>query len=80
MGADIMPQYLGWSSQDLHKLAGFRGLLDLAKSGLQATVLQLLHAHRATAKLGYIATSIFAGIMAEGFCTHLEEDRLPSQI
>ena len=33
-----------------------------------------MHAHKAAAKLGYIATSIFAGVMQEGFCTAEETE------
>ena len=50
-------------------LATVAPLLELAAAGLQRVVLRLLALHRATAKLGYIATSLLAGVVQEGFCT-----------
>ena len=64
----------GVTNYSYQKLQQFSTLLVIAKAALQAAVIQLLHAHKATAKLGYIATSIFAGIMQEGFCTAEETE------
>ena len=36
--------------------------------------LQLLSLHKATAKLGYIVTSLLSGVMQEGFCTANESE------
>ena len=64
----------GITKQSSQKLQQFNSLLAVAKAALQAAVIQTLHAHKATAKLGYIAISIFAGIMQEGFCTAEETE------
>ena len=64
----------GVTSQSSQKLQQFSKLLVIARAALQSAVIQSLHAHKATAKLGYIATSIFAGVMQEGFCTAEETE------
>ena len=56
------------------RLQQFKALLQIAGAALQAGVIQILHSHKATAKLGYIATSIFAGLLQEGFCTAEEAE------
>ena len=49
-------------------------LLVLAAGALQRlAAAQLLPLHKATAKLGYVAGSIFVGLLEEGFCTAEEE-------
>lgn len=44
-------------------------LLALAGGALQHLALQALLLHRATAKLGYVAAALLAGVVKEGFCT-----------
>lgn len=51
-----------------------KGLLSIVRAALQGLVVCYLQVHKATAKLGYIATSIFAGIMQEGFCVAEETE------
>lgn len=48
--------------------AGLAPLLGLQLAALRALGLQYLAVHRGTAKLAYIATSLFAGLVQEGFC------------
>ena len=50
-------------------LASAAPLLELAAAALQRVALQLLPLHRATAKLGFVATALLAGVVQEGFCT-----------
>lgn len=52
------------------KLQQLKDLLSLASMALQSLSAQYLCLHKATAKLGFIATSIFVGLLQEGFCTH----------
>ena len=49
-------------------------LLDIASSALQAQIVAYLGLQRATAKLGYVATALFAGLVQEGFCTFEESE------
>lgn len=56
------------------RIQQLRGLLSCVLAALRGLVLQCLYCHKATAKLGYIATSIFAGVMQEGFCTAEETE------
>jgi hypothetical protein len=50
-------------------LAATAPLLELAAAALQRVALQLLPLHRATAKLGFVATALLTGVVQEGFCT-----------
>ena len=59
----------GVSEEESTRLQHFASLLSMATAALRADTLQTLHCHKATAKLGFIATSIFAGLLQEGFCT-----------
>ena len=56
------------------RLQQFQRLLSISRAALRGLTLQSLHLHKATAKLGYIATSIFAGLLQEGFCTTEEAE------
>ena len=53
----------------MNGLAATAPLLELAAAALQRLALQLLPLHRATAKLGFVATALLAGVVQEGFCT-----------
>ena len=48
-------------------------LLALAAAALQRTGLAALALAKASAKLGYVAAALLAGVVAEGFCTAGEE-------
>ena len=49
--------------------AGVAPLLRVAAGALQRLGAQALPLHRATAKLSYVASSLFVGLLEEGFCT-----------
>lgn len=49
--------------------AGMAPLLRVAAGALQRLGAQALPLHRATAKLSYVAGSLFVGLLEEGFCT-----------
>ena len=53
--------------------AGLAPLLALAAAALQRTGLAALALAKASAKLGYVAAALLAGVVAEGFCTAAEE-------
>ena len=53
--------------------AGVAPLLALAAAALQRTGLAALALAKASAKLGYVAAALLAGVVAEGFCTAGEE-------
>jgi len=57
-----------------NRIQQLRGLLSIVLAALRGLIMQCLYCHKATAKLGYVATSIFAGIMQEGFCTAEETE------
>ena len=44
-------------------------LLRVAAGALQQLAVQYMPLHKATAKLGYVASSLFVGLLEEGFCT-----------
>ena len=54
------------AAQQLSELAPLLSEMALAHRRL---ALQYLGLHKATAKLGYVATSLLAGVVAAGFCT-----------
>ena len=43
-------------------------MLSMLRGALCQLALQYLAAHKATAKLAYVAASLFAGLVQEGFC------------
>ena len=49
--------------------AGVAPLLRVVAGALQRLGAQALPLHRATAKLSYVASSLFVGLLEEGFCT-----------
>lgn len=49
--------------------AALAPLLGMAAGALQAVGARYLALHKALAKLGYVASSLFVGLMQEGFCT-----------
>ncbi|EIE25917.1 hypothetical protein COCSUDRAFT_12734, partial [Coccomyxa subellipsoidea C-169] len=49
--------------------AALAPLLGMAAGALQAVAARYLALHKALAKLGYVAASLFVGLMQEGFCT-----------
>ena len=55
-------------------LGTLQPLLSLAGSSLRLLALQYLSLHRDTAKLGYITTSLMAGLVREGFCISEEAE------
>lgn len=59
-------------------MLGMLSMLQPLLVGVAATFrrlsLQLLHLHKAVAKLGYIVTSLLSGVMQEGYCTASETD------
>ena len=55
-------------------LGTLQPLLSLAGSSLRLLALQYLFLHRDTAKLGYITTSLMAGLVREGFCISQEAE------
>lgn len=44
-------------------------LLRMAAGALQQLGAQLMPLHKATAKLSYVTSSLFVGLLEEGFCT-----------
>ena len=44
-------------------------LLRVAAGALQNLAAQYLPLHKATSKLSYVASSLFVGLLEEGFCT-----------
>jgi hypothetical protein len=50
-------------------LCALRPMLGMARGALQRVGLAYLPLARATAKLGYVAASLLAGVVQEGFCT-----------
>ena len=55
-------------------LGALQPLLSLAGSSLRLLALRYLSLHRDTAKLGYITTSLMAGLVREGFCISEEAE------
>ena len=55
-------------------LGALQPLLSLAGGSLRLLALQYLSLHRDTAKLGYITTSLMAGLVREGFCISEEAE------
>lgn len=51
------------------RAAGIAPMLRIAAGALQHLGAQYLPLHKATAKLGYVASSLFVGLLEEGFCT-----------
>ena len=49
--------------------AALAPLLAMAAGALQAVAARYLVHHKALAKLGYVVSSLFVGLMEEGFCT-----------
>ncbi len=58
----------------LGSLGALQPLLSLAGGSLRLLALQYLALHRDTAKLGYITTSLMAGVVREGFCISEEAE------
>ena len=44
-------------------------LLRVAAGALQRLAVRFMPLHKATAKLSYVASSLFVGLLEEGFCT-----------
>ena len=53
--------------------AALAPLLSLAAAAVQRTGLAALGLAKASAKLGYVATALLAGVVEQGFCTASEE-------
>lgn len=51
------------------RAAGIAPMLRIVAGALQRLGAQYLPLHKATAKLGYVASSLFVGLLEEGFCT-----------
>ena len=69
----------GVSAADSRKLQQLKGLLSISCTALESLAVQYLCLHKGTAKLGFIATSIFAGLLQEGFCTTEEGEGKEAQ-
>ena len=50
-------------------------MTSMAAKALECLILQALQLHKSTAKLTYISSSIFAGLLKDGFCTEEEADK-----
>ncbi len=57
------------SGADGRRGAGIAPMLRIAAGALQCLGAQYMLLHKATAKLGYVASSLFVGLLEEGFCT-----------
>ena len=51
------------------RAAGIAPMLRIVAGALQRLGAQYLPLHKATAKLGYVASNLFVGLLEEGFCT-----------
>jgi hypothetical protein len=51
------------------EVGGLVPILAMCAEALRCLALRYLHLHKATAKLGTVATALLAGVIQEGFCT-----------
>jgi midasin len=57
------------------RLASLAPMLSLMAGALQQQALRVVSLHKATVKLAYICSSIFATLLQDGYCAPQEEGK-----